>query len=85
MLFHADKEWVKVDEIYIGPKGKDFYDTRDFLIDPAAPSNLIVRICVPVQGKREGEREGWMGEREREREIKYPIFPPPRQAWRYLG
>ena len=46
-----DGEWVKVDEIYVGLKEKrEFFDTKDFLIDSATPSNLIVRFCIAIAG-----------------------------------
>ena len=48
----TDGEWVKVDEIFVGLKGnKDFFETRDFLVDPAAPSSLVVRFVLKIEGK----------------------------------
>ena len=41
-----------MDEIYVGLKEKrDFFDTKDFLIDSVTPSNLIVRFCIAIAGK----------------------------------
>ena len=49
---HADGEWVKVDETHVGLKGsKSFFETRDFLIDPAAPSSLAVQLSIKIPGK----------------------------------
>ncbi len=48
----ADGEWVKVDETHAGLKGsRNFFETRDFLVDPAAPSNLVVELCIKIPGK----------------------------------
>ena len=51
VLFPADGDWVKVDDIHVGLKGKqEFFDSRDFLIDPAAPSYLVVQLSIAIQG-----------------------------------
>ena len=43
---------MKVDETYVGLKGSNsFFETRDFLIDPAAPSNLAVQLGIKISGK----------------------------------
>ena len=48
----ADGEWVKVDEIHVGLKGsRNFFETNDFLVDPAAPTNLVVQLGIKISGK----------------------------------
>ena len=48
----TDGEWVKLDEIFVGLKGKkDFFETRDFLVDPAAPSSLAVQFVLKIDGE----------------------------------
>ena len=47
----TDGEWVKVDDIYVGLKGRDFFKTRDFLVDPAVPSSLAVRFVLNIDGR----------------------------------
>ena len=48
---YADGEWVKVDDIFVGEKGKNkFFETSDFLIDSALPMNLIVQLCIRIAG-----------------------------------
>ena len=52
VILLADGEWVKVDEIYAGLKGsRSFFETRDFLVDPAAPSNIVVQLGIKISGK----------------------------------
>ena len=42
-----------MDNIYVGLKEKkEFFDTKDFLIDSAAPTNLIVRLGIVITGVR---------------------------------
>ena len=48
----VDDEWVKVGEIYVGVKGnRNFFETKDFLVDPAAPTNLVVKLSIKISGK----------------------------------
>ena len=50
--FYVDGDWVKVDDIYVGLKGSGkFFETKDFLIDPATPSNLVVQLNIKISGK----------------------------------
>ena len=50
--YHEDGEWEKVAETYVGLKGsKSFFETKDFLIDPAAPSSLTVQLNIKISGK----------------------------------
>ena len=45
---------MKVDEIFVGLKGNNkFFETRDFLIDSAAPSNLVVQLGIRLSGKQD--------------------------------
>ena len=47
-----DGEWEKVDETLVGLKGsKSFFETKDFLIDPAVPSSLVAQLNIKIPGK----------------------------------
>lgn len=51
-LCFAEGEWIACDDVYVGEKGaKDFMETKDFLIDGAAPMTIVTRLAIKIKGE----------------------------------
>ena len=52
MTQSADGKWTKCEDMWVGPKETDkFFETKDFLVDSAAPMSLVVRVAIGIDGK----------------------------------